>query len=212
MSSAMIRAYCHKVIKLSGVLQSYAPEKESIENVHGVREDFIYEGRRRGHHFHHFHEKKNLPLDEEVEGQVYYIGKILWAKGFEQMLELEEFYRECTGKYFAVDVYGGGPEEDEIKRAFHGRRQRSKRIVTEEIESDSEDVQSYSREFITKKLTSLKISSQEFEIPKTLYEWRKIPIPATFLGPVDHASLGERYKVFINPSVSEVLCTTTYEG
>jgi digalactosyldiacylglycerol synthase len=128
------------------------------------------------------------------------------------MLELEEFYRECTGKYFAVDVYGGGPEEDEIKRAFHGRRQRSKRTKTEETESYSEDVQSYSREFIAKKLTLLKISSQEFEIPKTLYEWRKKPIPAKFLGPVDHASLGERYKVFVNPSVSEVLCTTTYEG
>ena len=132
----MIRAYCHKVIKLSGVLQSYAPEKESVENVHGVREDFIYEGRRRGQHFL---EKKHLLLDEEVEGQVYYIGKLLWAKGFEQMLELEEFYRECTGKYFAVDVYGGGPEEDEIKRAFLGRQQRNKRIETEEAESDSED-------------------------------------------------------------------------
>ena len=205
----MIRAYCHKVIKLSGVLQSYAPEKESVENVHGVREDFIYEGRRRGQHFL---EKKHLLLDEEVEGQVYYIGKLLWAKGFEQMLELEEFYRECTGSYFSVDIYGGGPEEDEIKRAFLGRQQRNKRIETEEAESDSEDAQSYSREFIAKKLSSLKISSQEFEIPKTLYEWRKKPIPAKFLGPIDHASLGERYKVFINPSVSEVLCTTTYEG
>ena len=128
------------------------------------------------------------------------------------MLELEEFYRECTGKYFAVDIYGRGPEEDEIKRAFHGRQQRSKRTNTEETLSYSEDVQSYSREFIAKKLTSLKISSQEFDIPKTLYEWRKKPIPAKFLGPVDHASLGERYKVFVNPSVSEVLCTTTYEG
>jgi digalactosyldiacylglycerol synthase len=73
MSSAMIRAYCHKVIKLSGVLQSYAPEKESIENVHGVREDFIYEGRRRAQHF--LKKKKSVPLDDEAEGQVYYIGK-----------------------------------------------------------------------------------------------------------------------------------------
>ncbi|KAL3826382.1 hypothetical protein ACHAXA_008590 [Cyclostephanos tholiformis] len=209
MSSAMIRAYCHKVIKLSGVLQSYAPEKECIENVHGVREDFIYKGRRRAQHFL---EKKSVPLDEEVEGRAYYIGKILWAKGFEQMLELEEFYRECTGKYFAIDVYGSGPEEDEIKRAFYGRRRGNKSIDTEETESDSEDVQSYSREFISKKLTSLKISSQEFELPKSLYELRKKPIPAKFLGPVDHALLGDRYKVFVNPSVSEVLCTTTYEA
>lgn len=42
---------CHKVSKLSGVLQSYAPEKDSIENVHGVQADFINEGRRRAEHF-----------------------------------------------------------------------------------------------------------------------------------------------------------------
>mmetsp|Transcript_17241 Transcript_17241/g.31238 ORF Transcript_17241/g.31238 Transcript_17241/m.31238 type:complete len:585 (-) Transcript_17241:850-2604(-) len=162
MSSAMIRAYCHKVIKLSGVLQSYAPEKESIKNVHGVREDFIREGKRRGLCSLNM---TDFPLDEEVEGQVYYIGKILWAKGFDKMLELEEFYHECTGKYFAVDIYGGGPEEDEIKRAFHGKRSRKK--------TQTEETQSLSREYVAKKLQSIKMSSQEFHIPKTLYEWRE---------------------------------------
>jgi digalactosyldiacylglycerol synthase len=203
MSSAMIRAYCHKVIKLSGVLQSYAPEKESIENVHGVREVFISEGKRRSQQSL---ERKGQLLDEEAEDQVYYIGKILWAKGFEQMLELEEFYHLISGKYFAVDVYGSGPEEDEIKRAFHGRRHRKNRSQIGDTE-----LRSLSGEYIAKKLQSIKISSQEFEIPKSLYEWRRRPIPAKFLGPIDHASLG-RYKVFVNPSVSEVLCTTTYEG
>ena len=33
LSSAMVRAYCHKVIKLSDVLQTYAPEKEVTSNV-----------------------------------------------------------------------------------------------------------------------------------------------------------------------------------
>lgn len=33
---------------------------------------------------------------------------------------------------------------------------------------------------------------------------------ATFFGGVDHALLGE-YKVFVNPSLSEVLCTTIVE-
>jgi digalactosyldiacylglycerol synthase len=204
MSSAMIRAYCHKVIKLSSVLQSYAPEKESVENVHGVRETFIHEGLRRAQQSL---ENDGLPLNEEAEDQVYYIGKILWAKGFEQMLELEEFYHLISGKYFSVDVYGSGPEEDEIQRAFHGRRQRKKRSQTEDTE-----LWSISGEYIAKKFQSIKISSREFEIPKTLYEWRRRPIPARFLGPVDHATLGERYKVFVNPSTSEVLCTTTFEG
>ena len=190
MSSAMVRAYCHKVIKLSGVLQSYAPEKESIENVHGVRVDFINEGRRRAEHLA---VKRIKPLDEQLEGQVYYIGKILWAKGFRQLLELEEFYRDCTGNYFALDVYGSGPDEEDVKRAFLGRRHRRNRFVG----SDNSD---------------LDVMLQDFEIPKTWYEWRRQSIPAKFLGSFDHAQLGDRYKVFVNPSISEVLCTTTYEA
>lgn len=35
-------------------------------------------------------------------------------------------------------------------------------------------------------------------------------LPATFLGVKDHSELIE-YKVFVNPSVSEVLCTTIVE-
>ncbi len=203
MSSAMIRAYCHKVIKLSGVLQTYAPEKECCENVHGVREDFIQEGRRRALASASPSVTNSAPseLNEEIEGQVYFIGKILWAKGFEQMLQLQEFYHECTGKYFAIDVYGGGPEEGEIRRAFHGRK---KSWNGEESDSDSDsDGEDTFRDNL-KKLKSI-------EVPKSLYEWRRKPIPATFFGPVDHALLG-KYKTFVNPSTSEVLCTTTFEA
>lgn len=50
------------------------------------------------------------------------------------------------------------------------------------------------------------------EIPKSFYEWRRKPIPAVFHGRVDHSLLKNKYKVFINPSVSEVLCTTTAEA
>ena len=34
LSSAMVRAYCHKVVKLSAALHDYAPEKEVVCNVH----------------------------------------------------------------------------------------------------------------------------------------------------------------------------------
>ena len=203
MSSAMVRAYCHKVIKLSKVLQTYAPEKECCENVHGVREDFIKEGRRRA--LAASRNRTNLAsnaLNEEVEGQVYFIGKILWAKGFELMLQLQEFYYECTGKYFAIDVYGSGPEEGEIKRAFHGRRNyRKVGMDEEESDSDSEETR------FQKNLRKLK----DIEVPKSLSEWRRKPIPAKFCGPVDHSLLG-KYKTFVNPSTSEVLCTTTFEA
>lgn len=37
----MARAYCDKVIKLSATLQKFAEEKETVCNVHGVRERFL---------------------------------------------------------------------------------------------------------------------------------------------------------------------------
>ena len=40
-NQGMCRAYCHKIIKLSGALQEFAPEKEVIENVHGVRTKYL---------------------------------------------------------------------------------------------------------------------------------------------------------------------------
>lgn len=50
-------------------------------------------------------------------------------------------------------------------------------------------------------------------LPRTLYELRRQPIPATFPGRVDHALLkGDSHMIFVNPSVSEVLCTTTAEA
>jgi digalactosyldiacylglycerol synthase len=36
MSAWMVRAHCHSVIKLSAALQTYAPEKEVVCNVHGM--------------------------------------------------------------------------------------------------------------------------------------------------------------------------------
>ena len=45
----MARAYCHKIIKLSAVIQSLAPEKETVCNVHGVREKFLEVGQEYAH-------------------------------------------------------------------------------------------------------------------------------------------------------------------
>lgn len=152
MSSWMVRAYCDKVIKLSSVLQEYAMEKETTSNVHGIRKDF-------------------LAADKPVEG-IYFIGKLLFAKGLDKMLELQSAYRRVTGKYFAMDIYGSGPEEKEIQRAFLGDHDNKERS----------------------------------------YYWRKQqPMPVEFKGRVDHAQLS-RYKIFINPSLTEVLCTTTAEA
>lgn len=43
-NKVMARAYCDKVIKLSATLQKFAEEKETVTNVHGVRENFLIVG------------------------------------------------------------------------------------------------------------------------------------------------------------------------
>lgn len=164
-SSLMVRAYCHKLIKLSGVLQTYAPEKEVICNIHGIRSEF-------------------LQAPPPVKG-IYFIGKLLWAKGFDKLIELQMRYRKMTGDYFSLDIFGSGPEEEEIKRAFRGS-------VGNKQERNPD-----------RTLTS--------DFPKSRFEFRKDAIPAHFKGRRDHAECLE-YKIFVNPSITEVLCTTTAEA
>jgi len=171
-NSLVVQANCHRVVKLSGVLQEFAPiNREYIENVHGIRETYLKEGRRR---------RTSTVITEK---RAYFIGKLLWAKGFNQLLELEACFRERTGDFFEIDIFGSGPDEGEIQRAFFNDR------------GDDE--------------------SGVFQ--NSFNKWsgssRRHRLPANFLGPSDHSSLaGDAYSIFINPSLTEVLCTTTAEA
>uniref|UniRef100_A0A7S1ULM8 Digalactosyldiacylglycerol synthase n=1 Tax=Grammatophora oceanica TaxID=210454 RepID=A0A7S1ULM8_9STRA len=202
LNSWMVRAYCHKLIKLSGVLQTYAPDKEVVCNVHGIRRDFLLEGQE---------ERGNRPL----EG-AYFLGKLVWAKGLDQLIELEGAFKKRTGDYFPIDIIGSGPEQEEIERAFSGRKRRSQ--VAEP--SDQGQATPTPRETETDDNTTAGGSNthnsnstkKRLELPKSRYEFRKTPIPARFLGRQDHLDACKDYKVFVNPSTSEVLCTATAEA
>lgn len=116
LSKLVIRAYCHRVIRLSATLPSFVPLKEVTCNVHGVRSEF-------------FQSQKASPLQLNSQqptkkiAAVYFIGKLIWAKGFEMVLRLQERYRSTNekGEYFAMDIYGTGNDDEAIKRAFLGR-------------------------------------------------------------------------------------------
>mmetsp|Transcript_21563 Transcript_21563/g.24518 ORF Transcript_21563/g.24518 Transcript_21563/m.24518 type:complete len:961 (+) Transcript_21563:237-3119(+) len=298
MSSAMVRAYCHVVIKLSDTLQTFAEEKERTSNIHGVRLEFIKEGMRRrqssstsnsteitdatsssmtdtsssissSSSSNKFDCRKETDFDNnpdqnntmKVYGggenstssqrKAYFIGKLLWTKGLDGMLEMQTYYKQCTGRYFEVDIYGSGPDEKAIKRAFLGRNQnrniykKSKDSIVMQAKNDhdekpynetlndpihddfeskpddeeeeknkpfshhvakiSKQIQATTRTF---KSTS---EALDLELPQSLHEYRRVPIPAKFPGRVDHAIL-KQYTIFVNPSVSEVLCTTTAEA
>jgi len=143
-NQACVRAYCHKVIKLSGALQVFAPEKEMIANVHGVREKYLQIG--------------DAVSTKRMTKGAYFVGKLANAKGLLELFHLLDYVKSRTGQHIPVDVYGSGPHEKEIKREASNRN-----------------------------------------------------LPVTFLGTIDHALLTE-YKVFVNPSLSEVLCTTIVEA
>jgi digalactosyldiacylglycerol synthase len=108
----MIRAHCHRVIKLSGTLGKFAPEKELVENVHGVRGKFLEIGDGL---------KKTLLSKDgihdpvfgpEADPSIYFIGKMLWSKGLGSLMELLKYAEESAGLKLKVDMYGGGPDKD----------------------------------------------------------------------------------------------------
>lgn len=269
MSSAMVRAYCHKVIKLSDVLQPFAPEREITRNVHGVRKEFIQVGP--------VDWRNEASKEDKHVGEVYFIGKLLWAKGLNILLEYQDYYKQMTGEYFPIDIYGSGPDQEEIMRAYLGRwpqepkidslatarknvlvkvftwfnkRPRRTKVSIDDVYRDLLEVfelfPSKAKEYVSQlpskvpgsaekplskesmanitqkfrnsiKRLALDISKVGFKIdsssiPHTFYELRRQPVPARFLGRMDHAMLKSSHKVFVNPSISEVLATTTYEA
>jgi hypothetical protein len=115
LSSIVVRAYCKRVIRLSAALPSLAPNKEVTCNVHGVRSEFLEPCK--------IGIQTTLDTDsvEDHHAAVYFIGKVIWAKGFDWLLQIQDYFRDATGDYFPIDVYGGGPDEKAITRAFFGR-------------------------------------------------------------------------------------------
>ena len=273
LSKLVCRRYCNKIIKLSATLPVMADYKECICNTHGVRFDFLRDQK---------DTNEESVMNSDTETKIYFIGKIIWAKGFNFLLQCEEKYYEEVGEYFPIDIYGGGPDVESIKRSFFGVRGKlghnepdssltidGRSSTIDEGDQPSEegsnkgntlpedqdeqhqkdDTLSHLSETMIKAMPFLKdyiekeednaVSSQEklstsiktlkdsldlvknypklnfqFEnIPKTRYEWRKTAIPANFKGPRDHAALKfSQHKIFVNPSITEVLCTTSNEA
>lgn len=111
--SWMCRAHCHRVIKLSGTLFKVAPEKELVENVHGVRETFLDVGRevsrRLGPNGRNAREDPIFAPD--AVPTVYFLGKLLWSKGLGSLMELLKYAEETADLKVRVDMYGSGPDQ-----------------------------------------------------------------------------------------------------
>jgi hypothetical protein len=120
LSSLVVKAYCHRIIRLSETLPPLDPTKEVTCNVHGVRHEFLEPPAPPPKSESEDSEKAEDGSASEL-APVYFIGKLIWAKGFERVLELEERFKALTGDYFPMDIYGGGKDEKDIQIAFFGR-------------------------------------------------------------------------------------------
>ncbi|GAX16068.1 hypothetical protein FisN_20Hh256 [Fistulifera solaris] len=198
-SAGLVCAYCDQVIKLSDVLQEYAKHKEVVCNVHGIRNEFL----------------ECAPPDGN---RIYFLGKLLWAKGLDQLLYLEECYKHSKGEYFPMDIFGSGPEGDEIETAYKGTR--NALLSSLSTSSGSISTMTDNSEFRTSGAPKSCNNSETKDSAKMPTYWASLqrrrllgcPLPVQFLGRTDHASIGTEYKIFVNPSISEVLCTTTAEA
>ena len=115
LSSWMCRAHCHRIIKLSGTLDKFAPEKELVENVHGVRGPFLDYGRNLAKELKSESGGSHLVFGPEADPKVYFIGKMLWSKGIGSLMELLKYAQESADLKIDFDMFGGGPNFEEAK-------------------------------------------------------------------------------------------------
>ena len=102
--------------------------------------------------------------------------------------------------YYGSSVYVLGPDEVEIKRAFRGSQDET--VKTSGVEETFITETAFRHENILRSIDSFM---------SDLHDWRRTPVPCEFHGRVDHAEIRGRHKIFLNPSITEVLCTTTAE-
>ncbi|RCV45902.1 hypothetical protein SETIT_9G490800v2 [Setaria italica] len=143
------RIYCHKIIRLSGATQDLP--RSVICNVHGVSPKFLEVGKLK---------LRQLQSGEKAFTKgAYYIGKMVWSKGYRELLDLLSKYQTKLAG-LEVDLYGSGEDSDEVRE-----------------------------------------SANRLSLTVNVHPGR------------DHADpLFHEYKVFINPSTTDVVCTTTAEA
>lgn len=158
-NATVSRAHCHKIIKLSDAVQDFA--RSITVNVHGVSPYFIEVGRKVAQASE---ERARRGLDG-VSGFTkggYFIGKVVWAKGYLELLDRVQEYNEkaAVGDELVLDVFGSGDDFKDVKSTAESKG-----------------------------------------------------LSLTFHGRADHASeVSLGYKFFINPSLSDVVATTTAEA
>ena len=161
----LCRQHTHTCIKLSGAVQRLP--REQICFVHGVADGFLNVGRR--------------GTDIEFSKGAYFLGKALWAKGFQELLDRMQEHVICCAE--AAETTGNGS---------------SPASAAAPLPSAPQHVDVFGH-------------GHELEEIKASTAARNLPI--SFHGPKDHLSEEMvAYRVFVNPSTSDVVATTSAEA
>lgn len=105
-SSSPVFGFLKQVIRLSAATQDYP--RSVICNVHGVNPKFL--------------EIAKKKLEQQESGNqvftkgAYYIGKMVWSKGYMELLNLLHDNQEDLAG-LEIDLFGNGPDYDQIQAA-----------------------------------------------------------------------------------------------
>eukprot|EP00850_Spirogloea_muscicola_P011713 SM000073S21489 [mRNA] locus=s73:545398:552936:- [translate_table: standard] len=161
----------------------------------------------------------------------YFIGKVLWGKGYEELCKLLSSHCERFG-------YPSKPP-DSSTSGHHDRMQNGTAISSADLESRQPQEHTFEVEDVTSSSqrgenggheSTVESGSSANTVGGNSRVWidiygsgsdedavmayaRKQNLPLTFHGRKDHADpIIAPYKVFVNAAVSDVLCTTTAEA
>ncbi|KAJ1458747.1 hypothetical protein M885DRAFT_495942 [Pelagophyceae sp. CCMP2097] len=193
-TETVTRAHCDVVLQLSATLRPLPHSR--VCNVHGVREVFLAMGEEKAYARREFQEAKAAPC--------YFLGKALWAKGYDQLLlllasaDLSEIYSHVDAERLALRT-----AEDE---AFP--KMKFLESLVPALASAKEEALPAAMPVLIDcfgngpDLCAIEAKSGE------------LCAPLDFKGAADHAldSVFGAYDIFVNPSISEVLCTATAEA
>ena len=134
------RAHCHKVVKLSDAVQDLP--RQCTQFVHGVSPQFLAVGAAKARAAREAAEAALTSASPEnalasLSGAIgargdaaeagappvwsqgaYFLGKVVWAKGYTELLDLMEKHKARGGEPVAMDIFGSGGDKQVRFRNF----------------------------------------------------------------------------------------------
>ena len=117
------RVHCHKVIKLSDAVQRLP--RQCTEFVHGVSPRFLEVGAQKAADAKAARSGSAEASSSGAStaatpwhGGAYFLGKVVWAKGYTELLDLLEQHKAKHGRDLQMDVYGSG-DDSRVRSTTH---------------------------------------------------------------------------------------------